>query len=80
MLILVVEEGDVGGGTAVAANTRAGGPILGKEESVALTAGVIRWWVGREDATLTGTNLKPRKLLENAQTPTSRVYAVLGGS
>ena len=26
-----------------------------------------------------GTNFKPRKLLENAQTPTSRVHAVLGG-
>jgi len=26
-----------------------------------------------------GTNLKPRKLLENAQTPISRVHAVLGG-
>jgi hypothetical protein len=26
-----------------------------------------------------GTNSKPRKLLENAQTPTSRVHAVLGG-
>jgi len=26
-----------------------------------------------------GTNLKPRKLPENAQTPTSRVHAVLGG-
>ena len=25
-----------------------------------------------------GTNLKPRKQLENAQTPTSRVHAVLG--
>ena len=25
-----------------------------------------------------GTNLKPRKLLKNAQTPTSRVHAVLG--
>jgi len=25
-----------------------------------------------------GTNSKPRKLLENAQTPTSRVHAVLG--
>ena len=25
-----------------------------------------------------GTSLKPRKLLENAQTPTSRVHAVLG--
>ena len=25
-----------------------------------------------------GTNLKPHKLLENAQTPTSRVHAVLG--
>jgi hypothetical protein len=25
-----------------------------------------------------GTNLKPRKLLENAPTPTSRVHAVLG--
>jgi hypothetical protein len=24
-----------------------------------------------------GTNLKPRKVLENAQTPTSRVHAVL---
>ncbi|RCK72727.1 MAG: hypothetical protein ANABAC_1261 [Anaerolineae bacterium] len=27
----------------------------------------------------TGTSLKPRKLLENAQTPTRRVHAVLGG-
>jgi hypothetical protein len=26
-----------------------------------------------------GTSFKPRKLLENAQTPTSRVHAVLGG-
>ena len=26
-----------------------------------------------------GTSLKPRKLPENAQTPTSRVHAVLGG-
>ena len=26
-----------------------------------------------------GINFKPRKLLENAQTPTSRVHAVLGG-
>ena len=26
-----------------------------------------------------GTNFKPRKLPENAQTPTSRVHAVLGG-
>jgi len=26
-----------------------------------------------------GTSLKPCKLLENAQTPTSRVHAVLGG-
>jgi len=26
-----------------------------------------------------GTNFKPRKLLENAQTPTRRVHAVLGG-
>jgi hypothetical protein len=25
-----------------------------------------------------GTNLKPQKLLENAQTPTSRVHALLG--
>jgi len=25
-----------------------------------------------------GTNLKPRKVPENAQTPTSRVHAVLG--
>ena len=25
-----------------------------------------------------GTNFKPRKVLENAQTPTSRVHAVLG--
>ena len=25
-----------------------------------------------------GTNFKPRKTLENAQTPTSRVHAVLG--
>jgi hypothetical protein len=27
-----------------------------------------------------GNNSKPRKLLKNAQTPTSRVHAVLGGS
>ena len=27
----------------------------------------------------TGTNFEPRKLLENAATPTSRVHAVLGG-
>ena len=27
-----------------------------------------------------GTNLKPHKRLENAQTPTSRVHAVLGGA
>ena len=27
-----------------------------------------------------GTNSKPRKLLENAQTPTSRVHALFGGS
>jgi len=27
-----------------------------------------------------GTNSKPRKLPENAATPTSRVHAVLGGS
>jgi len=27
-----------------------------------------------------GTNLKPRKLPENAQSPTSRVHAVLGGN
>jgi hypothetical protein len=26
-----------------------------------------------------GTSFKPRKVLENAQTPTSRVHAVLGG-
>jgi hypothetical protein len=26
-----------------------------------------------------GASLKPRKLLENAQTPTRRVHAVLGG-
>ena len=26
-----------------------------------------------------GTSLKPRELLENAQTPTRRVHAVLGG-
>jgi hypothetical protein len=26
-----------------------------------------------------GTNFKPRKVLENAPTPTSRVHAVLGG-
>ena len=26
-----------------------------------------------------GTNFKPHKLLENAQSPTSRVHAVLGG-
>ena len=27
-----------------------------------------------------GINFKPHKLLENAQTPTSRVHAVLGGT
>jgi len=33
---------------------------------------------GTRQRHFTGTNLKPRKLLENAQTPTSRVHAVLG--
>jgi hypothetical protein len=34
---------------------------------------------GREETMLFyGTNLEPRKLPENAQTPTSRVHAVLG--
>ena len=27
-----------------------------------------------------GTNFEPRKMLQNAATPTSRVHAVLGGS
>jgi hypothetical protein len=32
---------------------------------------------GTRQRHFTGTNLKPRKLPENAQTPTSRVHAVL---
>jgi len=34
---------------------------------------------GTKERHFTGTNLKPRKLSENAQTPTSRENAVLGG-
>jgi hypothetical protein len=34
---------------------------------------------GTRQRRFTGTNLKPRKLPENAQTPTRRVHAVLGG-
>jgi hypothetical protein len=35
---------------------------------------------GRDEAMpLDGINLKPRKVPENAPTPTSRVHAVLGG-
>ena len=34
---------------------------------------------GRGQRRFAGPSLKPRKLLENAQTPTSRVHAVLGG-
>jgi hypothetical protein len=34
---------------------------------------------GRDEATcFAGTDFKPRKLLENAATPTRRVHAVLG--
>ena len=33
---------------------------------------------GRRERRFDGTSFKPRKLLENAQTPTSRVHAVLG--
>jgi len=35
--------------------------------------------VGTRQRHFTGTNFKPRKVLENAPTPTSRVHAVLGG-
>ena len=34
---------------------------------------------GTRQRLLNGTNYKPRKLPENAQTPTSRVHALLGG-
>jgi len=34
---------------------------------------------GTREHRFAGTNCKPRKLLENAQTPTRRVHAVLGG-
>ncbi len=34
---------------------------------------------GRRERHFTGTNLKPRERLENAQSPTRRVHAVLGG-
>ena len=34
---------------------------------------------GTRQRHFTGTNSKPRRLPENAQTPTSRVHAVLGG-
>jgi hypothetical protein len=33
---------------------------------------------GTRQCHFAGTNTKPRNLLENAQTPTSRVHAVLG--
>ncbi len=33
---------------------------------------------GTRQCRFAGTNFKPRKLLENAQTPTRRVHAVLG--
>ena len=33
---------------------------------------------GTRERHFAGTSLKPRKLLENAQSPTSRVHAVLG--
>jgi hypothetical protein len=33
---------------------------------------------GTRERRFAGTNFKPRKLSENAQTPTSRVHAVLG--
>jgi hypothetical protein len=33
---------------------------------------------GTRERHVDGTNLKPRKLLENAATPTRRVHAVLG--
>ncbi len=35
---------------------------------------------GTRQRHFTGTSFKPRKLPENAQTPTSRVHAVLGGA
>src|SRR5512135_227764 len=35
---------------------------------------------GRRQRHFTGTNSKPRKLPENAATPTRRVHAVLGGA
>jgi hypothetical protein len=34
---------------------------------------------GRRERQFAGTNLEPRQVLENAQTPTSRVRAVLSG-
>jgi hypothetical protein len=34
---------------------------------------------GTRERYFDGTNSKPRKVLENAQTPTRRVHAVLGG-
>src|SRR6266508_237534 len=34
---------------------------------------------GTRERHFDGTNFKPRKLPENAQTPTSRVHAMLGG-
>ncbi len=34
---------------------------------------------GTRQRRFAGTSLKPRKLLKNAQTPTRRVHAVLGG-
>ncbi len=37
------------------------------------------WVGGRRQHRFAGTNFQPRKLLENAQTPTRRVHAVLAG-
>jgi len=44
-----------------------------------LTAGVTRWWAG-VDSAWEQEKLEARKMLENAQTPTSRVHAVLGSN
>ena len=41
------------------------------------TVCVTRWWVGRRH--FAGTHFKPRKLPENAQTPTRRAHALLAG-
>jgi hypothetical protein len=50
--------------------------FVGKERANGLRYPLVG---GTRERHFDGTNSKPRKLPENAQTPTSRVHALLGG-